>query len=74
MGGRGLIPGRDKRFSFSYRVQTGSGAHPPCHPMGIAGPFAGDKVELIIHFTYAAVKNEYSFTSTPPYLLNKQQG
>jgi hypothetical protein len=35
--GRGSIPGRSSIFSHS--VQTGSGAHPVCYPMGTGGSF-----------------------------------
>jgi hypothetical protein len=41
--GRGSIPDRDRRFSSSLCVQTGSGVHPAFYPMGTGGPFPGGK-------------------------------
>jgi hypothetical protein len=35
LDGRGLIPGRNKRFSLLDIVQTDSGAHPAPYSMGI---------------------------------------
>jgi hypothetical protein len=32
-----------KDFSFILCVQTGSGAHPASCPVGVGGPFRGDK-------------------------------
>jgi hypothetical protein len=39
MDGRGSIPGRGKRFSLLWSVQTGSGAHPASYLMGSWGTF-----------------------------------
>jgi hypothetical protein len=36
------IPDRGKRYSFSYRVQTGTGAH-PLYPMGTVSSFLEGK-------------------------------
>jgi hypothetical protein len=37
----GFDPGREKNFSSSLCVQTGSGSHPASYPMGNGGPFPG---------------------------------
>jgi hypothetical protein len=36
-------PAGAKDFSCSFRVQTGSGAHPASYTMGTGGPFPGAK-------------------------------
>jgi len=39
-------------FSLRHHVQTGSGAHPASHPMGVGGSFTGGKrpgVKLTSH-------------------------
>jgi hypothetical protein len=36
-------PAGAKDFSSNLCVQTGSGAHPACCPMGTGGPFPGGK-------------------------------
>jgi hypothetical protein len=36
---------RQKDFSSSLCVQTGSGAHPASYPTGTGGPFPGGKVQ-----------------------------
>jgi hypothetical protein len=40
---RGSIPDRQRIFSFSLCVRTGSGAHPASCTMGTVGPFPGGK-------------------------------
>jgi hypothetical protein len=42
LDGLGTVPGRDKRFFFSY-VQTGTGAHPASCPTGTGGSFPWSK-------------------------------
>jgi hypothetical protein len=37
------VPVRTGNFSLHHRVQTGSGAHPACYPMGTRGSFPGGK-------------------------------
>jgi len=37
------LPAEAGYFSLRYRVQTGSGAHPPSYPMGTAGAFPAGK-------------------------------
>jgi short subunit dehydrogenase-like uncharacterized protein len=49
---RGSIPGRCKRCSILYSVQTGSGVHPVSYPMATGDSFPGVKlpdVKLTIH-------------------------
>jgi hypothetical protein len=46
---RGLIPGRGKRCSVVYSLQTGSGAHPASYPMGTGGRFPRRGVKLTTH-------------------------
>jgi hypothetical protein len=42
-GSRVRFPAGAGNFSFHYRVQNGSGAHPASYPMGTRGSFFGDK-------------------------------
>jgi hypothetical protein len=39
LDGRGLIPGRYKRFFSLHSVHTGSGAHVDSYPMSTGGSF-----------------------------------
>jgi hypothetical protein len=43
-GSRVRFPAGAGNFSFHYRVQNGSGAHPASYPMGTRGSFPADKV------------------------------
>jgi hypothetical protein len=42
-GSRVRLPREAGNFSFHYRVQNGSGAHPASYPMGARGSFPGSK-------------------------------
>jgi hypothetical protein len=57
----------------SYRVQTGSAAHPASYPMGIGGSFPEVKQtgREADHSppSSAEVKKEWSYTSTLPYVF-----
>jgi hypothetical protein len=54
LDGGGSIPGRGKRFSVLYSVQTGSRPHPASYPMNTWGFSPGGKsswgVKLTTHF------------------------
>jgi hypothetical protein len=39
------FPAGARDFSLSYCVQTGSGAHPACYPMGTGGPLPEIKTD-----------------------------
>jgi hypothetical protein len=61
-------------FSLLHRVQTGSGAYLASYPMGTSGAFPGGRAprreaEHSPQFS-AKVKNEWSYTSTPPIRLH----
>jgi hypothetical protein len=43
LGGLGLIPGRDKKFTPPHSVQTASGANPTSYPMGVWAVSTGVK-------------------------------
>jgi hypothetical protein len=40
---RGSVPGMDRDFFLLYTIQSGPGAHPAFHLMGIGGPFPRGK-------------------------------
>jgi hypothetical protein len=42
-GSRLRFPAGAENFSFHFRVQNGSAAHPASYPMGIRGSFPGGK-------------------------------
>jgi hypothetical protein len=68
-GSRVRIPAGAGNFSLHHRVQTGSGAHPACYPMGTGGSFPGVKrlgCEADLHLVPRS-KNEWRYTSTPQY-------
>jgi hypothetical protein len=60
-------------FSLRHHVQTGSGAHPASHPMGVGGSFTGGKrpgVKLTSHLHLVpSSKNAWSYTSTSQYVF-----
>jgi hypothetical protein len=62
-------------FSSSPCIQTGSGAHPASYPVGTGAPFPGGKARPgrdADHLppSSAEVKNERSYTSSPPMCLH----
>jgi hypothetical protein len=61
-------------FSLHHCVQNGSGAHPASYPMDTGGSFPGVKRpgREADHSppSSAEVKNEWSYTSTPPIRLH----
>jgi hypothetical protein len=71
-GGRLVV--ETGNFSLHHRVQTGSGAHPDSYPIGTRGSFPGGKAvwswSWPLTSISAEVKNEWSYTSTPPIRLH----
>jgi len=69
-----LFPAGAGIFSPCHRVHTDSGLNSACYPMGISGSFPGDKAtgrESDYCFpSSAAVKNSWSYTSSPPVRLH----
>jgi hypothetical protein len=64
------IPGRDKDFSYSLFVQTGSGVHPASCAMGTGGPFPDGKARPGRDADHsppssAEVENEQELYSSP---------
>jgi hypothetical protein len=61
-------------FSFCYRVQSGSEAHPAAYPICTKDSFPGvKKSEREVEHSLpssAEVKNEWSYSSTIPYIFN----
>jgi hypothetical protein len=72
-GSRVRFPAVVGNFSLHHRVQSGSGAHSAFYPMGTRGSFPGVKRpgREADHSppARAAVKNAWSYTSTPKYVF-----
>jgi hypothetical protein len=68
------FPAGAGNFSLHHRVQNSSGAHTASYPMGTRGSFPGVKRlgREADHSSpsNAEVKNEWSYTSTPPIRLH----
>jgi hypothetical protein len=73
-GSKLRFPAEAGNFSLHHRVQNDSGAHPASHPLGTRGSFPGGKAggREADHSppSNADVKNEWSYTSTPPISLH----
>jgi hypothetical protein len=67
------VPAEAGNFSLHHRVQTGSGAHPVCYPMGTRGSFPGvnrpGREADHSPPSSAEVRNAWGYTSTPPVRL-----
>jgi hypothetical protein len=61
------LPEEAGNFSLRHHYQTGSGAHPASYPMGTGGE-RGVKLTTHLHLVPRS-KNEWSYTSSPQYVL-----
>jgi hypothetical protein len=61
-GSRVRFPEEAGNFSLHHRVQTDSGSHPDSYPMGTKASSLGVK-------RVPRSKDEWSYTSTPPYVF-----
>ena len=70
----GSIPRTDKIFLPSTKVQTVSGAQRASYSLGTGASFPGKKTGTEDHYSPPSsteVKNEWSYTYTPPIGLHK---